>query len=268
MCRPKEPRYFLSDDVTQRPAKTLEEYLELFISCTDENLVIGEATPDYINFPESIQRIYNFNPEAKIVVILRNPVDMAQSLHSHHVYKFRETVNDFEEAWRLQVSRANGLNLPRETVYPHIFQYGEQCLMAGKMEKLYRIFPRDQIKVILFDHFSQSPREVYMSTLEFLNIADDGRKSFPRLNAQKAHRIQWVGRLAMKVQSNNFLSAVKNNPATASGLNFYRKMADVRTPRSQVSPRFRAELEKFFREDIAILSDIINKDLSHWSGPS
>jgi len=61
---------------------TLDEYLALFKEANANHSLVGEASMAYLTGPSSAQEIHDFNPDAKIIIILRNPVDRAYSLYN------------------------------------------------------------------------------------------------------------------------------------------------------------------------------------------
>ena len=85
--------------------KNNEEYLEEFQHASNEKM-IGEKTTDYLFCPHTAERIKRFSPNAKIIMILRNPVDMMFSLHGHYLYNEAfEDQKDFEEALKAEEGR-------------------------------------------------------------------------------------------------------------------------------------------------------------------
>ena len=85
MSTPKEPHYFAEDFERYRHVKTEDKYLALFGDCNDRHLMIGEASVFYLRSTRAVSLIRDFNPDAKIIVMLRNPVDMVYSLSLIHI---------------------------------------------------------------------------------------------------------------------------------------------------------------------------------------
>ena len=115
MCPEKEPHYFNTDLNHKRGrSDDLEEYLNLFAHAREEK-IIGEASVWYLYSREAVQNILEFNPEAKFVVMIRNPLQMTSSLHQQIFSTGRETEKDFNTAWFLQEERSKGKKLPVTT---------------------------------------------------------------------------------------------------------------------------------------------------------
>ena len=123
MCTPKEPHYFDYDFEQYREVETLDEYLGLFEAATTEHIAIGEASACYLYSSVALEDIYQFAPQAKIIVMLRNPVDLAYSYHSQLLYASDENVPDFEQAWRLQDIRREGKKIPPRCRDSALLQY-------------------------------------------------------------------------------------------------------------------------------------------------
>ena len=96
----KEPGFF-SPDSLHRPG-TLARYEALFAKAGAEHEIVGEASTNYLYSREAVPRVLEYNPKAKFIVCVRNPVEMAPSLFAQRVWEGRDTVKCFEDAWRLQ----------------------------------------------------------------------------------------------------------------------------------------------------------------------
>lgn len=266
MSHPKEPWYFAEDFSNFRSrVKSLEEYMGLFKECKKEHLAVGEASVSYLYSSVAIKNIYQFNKNAKIIVILRNPVDLIYSLHSHLVYTHFEKEKDFETAWNLQPSRKKGTNIPKTCPVPALLQYSEVAKLGHQVERLLSFFPLKQVKIILFNDLKTSAKTVYEDVLAFLEVPDDGRSSFPHLNVNKVSKLEWftyyIHSLGCFVYDFKKSLGIKKQTGI---LNAIQKLNITKTIRPPLSAEFRAELVSNFKEDIEKLSRIINIDLSYW----
>lgn len=270
MPKIKEPHYFAKDLGTYPRVKTLEEYRGIFARSTEQHLSVGEASVYYLRSSVAIPAIRAFNPEARIIAMFRNPVDMVYSLHSQLLYVSEETVSDFETAWRLQERRGRGIDLPPAIRSPLLVQYREVGRFGTQTERLLSEFPRAQVKLILFDDFAASPQRVYDEVIEFLGIPHDGRTEFPRINENKRSRMAWLGSFYRKpppVLRSAFRS-LKEAMGAESLSAVKRKIVALNTAKERrrpMTPELRAELVETFREEVALLSRLLNRDLSHWA---
>jgi len=110
----KEPRFF-STDLFQT-VKSEVEYWHLFNKATGDHQCIGEASTLYLYSKVAIPKIEVSLDKPKYIVMLRNPVDMAYSLHEQKLYARSETVEDFKTAWELSSYRRRGEKLARKKI--------------------------------------------------------------------------------------------------------------------------------------------------------
>ncbi|MBD1945821.1 sulfotransferase [Coleofasciculus sp. FACHB-712] len=264
----KEPHYFAEDLFDYRFIKTLEQYLELFQEATEDHKAIGEASVWYLYSTEAIKNIYKFNENAKIIVMLRNPVDLAYSLHSELLYAFYEEEREFKRAWNLQSSRKKGLHIPKLCPVPAFLQYFSVCQLGNQVERLLNIFPPTQVKIVLYDDFTTSTKAVYEDVLRFLGVPLDGRLNFPRINESKSHQVSLIGKFTQCPPLPLLKIAIKFKETL--GLEKIGIIDKIRQSNTRVRSRkllnvdFRAELINEFQEDIQKLSWLVDKDLNHW----
>jgi hypothetical protein len=268
MPRVKEPHFFAADLGTYRIAKTMEDYARLFAESTGEHLRVGEASVYYLRSSVAIPAIRAFNPDAKIIAMFRNPVDVVYALHSELLYWSEETVADFEVAWHLQERRRQGFDLPT-CRSPLLVQYAEVGQFGTQTQRLLASFPREQVKLILFDDFADSPQKVYDEVIEFLGIPHDNRTDFPRINENRRVRLLWLKHLIRRpppLLRQTYMS-LKRTVGGRQLDSFKRKIVtknSLKESRPPLSPAFRAELVEAFRGEVALLSELLGRDLSHW----
>ena len=123
----KEPHFFGSDLIRRNGAYnlSLDEYQDLFK--TDKK-IIGEASTFYIFSKDAPEEIYNFNPKAKIIIMLRDLVDLVHSLHSQFVFSGDEVIEDFTQALELEDSRLSGNSIPNQTTVVNKLFYTSNIL--------------------------------------------------------------------------------------------------------------------------------------------
>ena len=91
-----------------------EQYLKLFDSAPPSTVAIGEGSTVYLASSNAVQRIIAFQPNAKFIVMLRNPVDLVVSSHMQEQSHLNENVESFETAWQLQDERCQGNMMPAQ----------------------------------------------------------------------------------------------------------------------------------------------------------
>jgi len=268
MPRVKEPHFFAADLGNYRIIKTMDDYVKMFAESTPAHTRVGEASVYYLRSSVAIPAIHTFNPDAKIIAMFRNPVDMVYALHSELLYWSEETVADFEVAWQLQERRRQGFDLPT-CRSPLLIQYAEVGQFGTQTQRLLASFPRAQVKLILFDDFATSPGKVYDEVIEFLGIPHDNRTNFPRINENRRVRMLWLKHFIRRpppllrqtyvslkrMVGGKPLESLKREIVTRNSL---------KAPRPPLPPAFRAELVESFRDEVGLLSELCGRDLSHW----
>ncbi len=109
----KEPCFFSSFGESMG----LDYYLNLYATASEKQTLCGDASTAHLSDPVSAERIYAFNPDARIIIILRNPADRAYSLYNWMVQEGYEYAGSFEEALRLE-------NIRAAKSIPNWFDYG------------------------------------------------------------------------------------------------------------------------------------------------
>ena len=189
----KEPHFFGSDLIRRNGAYnlSLDEYQDLFK--TDKK-IIGEASTFYIFSKDAPEEIYNFNPKAKIIIMLRDLVDLVHSLHSQFVFSGDEVIEDFTQALELEDSRLSGNRIPNQTTVVNKLFYTSNILSLPRSIKSFiRYFGRENIKFIDLDDIKKNPKKVYFETLEFLNIDSNlNIPNFKIINKNKTYKSKTV----------------------------------------------------------------------------
>src|SRR5215213_9575900 len=161
----KEPNFFSSqeqenaaDAVTQ-----LGTYQHLFRGVSGEK-AIGEASHSYLYEPMAAAEIRRYVPEAKLIAILRNPIDRAYSHFLHMVRSGTEPLDDFARALR---EEEGGIHKERT------FQdYIGRGLYYGQLKRYFRTFPQEQVRVYLYEDLSRAPISTVQDAFRFLKVDD------------------------------------------------------------------------------------------------
>ncbi|NJN74672.1 MAG: sulfotransferase domain-containing protein [Limnothrix sp. RL_2_0] len=263
----KEPHYF-ADEFKEFGINTWEDYTALFQDAHEKHFRVGEGSTHYLFSPTALGNIYRYDSNAKIIAMLRNPIDLVYSYHSQLIYNLEENEKNFEKAWHLQSARAKGQNIPALQKNPLVLQYKSLASLGSQVEKLLQIFPKEQIQFILFDDFKSSTKAIYESVISFLDLPSDHKTSFPRVNANRKHRFERIGRLIENPPQRlrSMVAATKKLLGTESlGIaNTARNINLKKFEREPLTEAFRAELFRAFESDIQMLSLLLNRDLSHW----
>lgn len=261
MCEPKEPHYF-NFDSDHHHAKTLDHYESLFSSVAPEHQVVGEASVWYLVSEVAVDEILKYQSDAKFVVCLRNPIEVAVSLHSQKMFSGGENRSSFEQAWAAQWARKEGTEAlpPTCTDYRHIM-YGESALFGAMLESLFEKVDRKRVSVILMDDLKADPQGVYRELEGFLGLPEFAQVDLKTVNKAKRRRLQWVARLHRHFTLIKNRLGLRFNTGLGAKINRWNRVDKKTDP---ISPRFRAELVDYFRDDVIRLGELLDRDLSHW----
>ena len=187
MSSVKEPHYF-STDLRNRIVTSSARYTKLFSVAQSRQRAIGEASTWYLYSQNAIPNIEQTCPGAKYIVMTRDPVEMAVSLHHHNLRVLHENEPNFEIAWALQEIRATGLRIPGTCKEPIFLQYKAACSLGSHLERLYAQVSADRVLHIELGDLQANPSLEYQRVLAFLDVPDDMRRSFPSANHARGYR--------------------------------------------------------------------------------
>jgi Sulfotransferase domain len=260
----KEPKFFCTDLRTEGGIRTYDEYRALFAAASAERIT-GEASCWYLYSRIAIERIMTHNPEAKIIVMLRYPVDAAHSLHAAAWGYNHENIGDFEAAWRVQAARLSGKHMPRQWPEPATLQYGAMYRYAEQVRRVLDHVPERQRHFIIYEHFFADPQRHYAETLAFLNLAPDENATFSVVNPAIGPRSLLLDQLLRKPPRwlKDLYSVVR---PVGHITGFYPAKVlwafnSVPRQKSPLRPEFRRELDRYFADDIAELEKLLGRRL-------
>lgn len=126
--------------------------------------IAGDCTPSYIYHERAAERIWEYNPKIKLLILLRNPVDRAFAHWNMQRFRGREPL-DFFDAVREEQMRIEGAP-PAEA---RRFAYIDRGFYGRQLERLFKFFPREQVKTVKFEEFKNNQRETLASIFSFLS---------------------------------------------------------------------------------------------------
>ena len=184
MSPDKEPYHFATD-MGYTNFRDQKKYLSLFSDVPNEQTAVGEASAGYLYSRSAIKNILDNNSKSKFIAVVRNPIEMAQSLHQQFVYDGEETILSFEQAWQAQERRKKGIDIPKATREPRFLLYFEACQLGSQIQQMYERVNKHNRLILVLDDIRDNPRREWLKTQQFLGIQDDQRNEFPTLNQAK-----------------------------------------------------------------------------------
>jgi Sulfotransferase family len=275
MSDPKEPKYFLCDDApppAQRgpgDAHSRKEWIwrrddyEALFDDAPAGALLGESTPFYLWDPAAHVRLAAAVPHARLIAVVRDPVDRAYSNWTHLWSDGYEPEADFVRATELEVDRIAQRWAPFWR-YLDLGRYGEQ------LEHLYRHTPPEQVHLIRYRDLVDEPTPTLTGIARFLDIDPDGFGAVrgenvsswvpdTPLNAVLRRTVQtgaWVGQFPPPQVWRTLERPLRST------------LRRSRAHRPDLTVEQRAAVQRHFVDDVELLSDLTGRDFRDWLGTS
>lgn len=259
----KEPNFFSVDILDTRTEqfgfKTRQEYLNRVCSPEPQDLLVGEATPKYLYSNSARAAISEHKDDVRLIVLLRNPIDIAIAMHAQNVRQGREMEPSFSKAWY------RGANRPGDKLTDYKFwaQPGVQ------LQKYLDLFSEDRIRVyVLEEEMRTEPGRVYDDVLEFLGLDPYRPPTFQVHNQRRTYRsvkLQAISRRARRIAYNG-LASVGLAPERGTGLIrlidlLNNNRVDRRAPPMQIRKLVASQVEA----DTHLIANTLKRDTLPWS---
>ena len=284
----KEPHYFTQQDFTGQSEAAIrehveQEYLERFFGqCPGTKKLRAEGSVTYLYAPEQMAPILKLWPDAKFIIALRDPLSMLPSLHARLLVTGDETIRDFRKAWAKIDERAQGRSIPKQAIDPRWLRYDEAGKLGSRVEAFLSKVGRVRCHVVLFDDLTADPQDTYRRMCEFLGIEPWSGTDFEPQRINKTIRVGWLQRLLKRppkavrtaLAGEKFRKREKavgsKDSKALTGIFAVRKRLlewnKVPAKRQPLDPGVRKEIIDRMRDEVILLSRVIDRDLSHWLG--
>jgi hypothetical protein len=229
-------------------------YTSLFAEATPEKRIIGEASTWYFAIPGVAQTIKSYNPLARIIVMLRDPVARAYSAWSHARSDFLEPCDNFSDALALEVERGE---------VEFLLRYRRMGLYSVALAEYQALFPAAQLLVLFYEDLQANPHALWQRVCTFLDIDPAitpvfmhryNRSGQPRNrilhNLLRSHQLKRIARLILP---HRIAIALKQK---ADNVNLAKFPA--------MDEANKRALREYYREDVKKLSRLTKRDLNTW----
>ena len=246
----KEPNFFSAKEVNSLFYKSqivdeINEYHKLFSQ--NKKQIIGEASVSYLFFDEVPNRIYKYNPKAKIIILLRNPIERALS---HYLMDFRLGFcsENFEDI------------IAQPEIFP---QYYQQYLELGnyflQLKRYINVFNENQLSIVFYDDLKSDSQKVMKHIFSFLEIEFQDldysiQNSFlspSNIFVSELYKFNSLRKIVKSLFPEPFLSLVKSI--------FFSNNS-----KPTFSDSIIKQLNAYYKSDIVEVEKLLNKDLSKW----
>lgn len=265
ITNPKEPSYFVQRELrtqsygpgdkvfAERITTTEPGYMALFPNHGRTHC--GDASTAYLYFSrDAAPRMFSWNPQMKIVALLRNPIDRAYSSYLYMRSRGREPIPVFEDALEAENKRYRAGWAP-------MWQYLQAGLYSQQLEPFFDLFPENQIIVYIFEDWAHFQNQVTKEIVarvgaqpsQFFSLTGQANASgSPRSNAISKFLFNpWSRRLATHLPRKFVDIARKGHERT------------LRQPPS-LDPNTRDDLAHYYESEVRRLEPLLERNLDHW----
>jgi hypothetical protein len=284
----KEPHFFSQYDLTGLPDDELkrrvdDHYLSRYFSaCVGSRPLLAEASVTYLYAPERMEPILRLWPDAKFIIAVRDPLEMLPSLHHRLLYLGDETVTDFAKAWKLNAQRAQGRSIPRTCVDPRWLRYDLAGRLGTYVENFFEAVGRERCLVVVFDDLATDPAGTHRQMLDFLGLPAQELQNYGARRGSKGFRFGWLQRLlkrppiatrallageAYRQRVGKVEKRKKSSPLALAVLASRKRLLRWNKVPAKPTPlpfSLKREICESFAGEVAHLSRLIGRDLSHW----
>lgn len=259
MSSKKETSYFALAEEKREDV----DYEAFFAHCKDKP-VIGEVSPIYSELhvvPWVPEKIYNFNPHANIVYLVRNPIERLKSA-------WKQTLSTGH--WKRKVYKSRfGLDIPKMSLNfeEAIFSYPpfiESCKYWDQLKGYKKYFPDAQIKVIVFEDFINQTHEVINNVFDFLGLSPyNVRESEKQYNPSKGKQMV-DPKLSLLLDSRAFKSLIKPLVPNLLKSKFERLIHKEVPQDFEIDDPIKFKIKEELESDINNILKYANKDIDFW----
>jgi hypothetical protein len=152
--------------------KSIGWYESHFRNSKSRNLIYGEASPSYCIYPNSIENIYKYKPNIKLIMLLRNPVNRAISHYYMEVNRGRESLSILEAFEKEQERIAN---IDQFLLYSYFIR-GKYC---EQLDRIHKFFSKEQLLTVRLEDLKLNPQLEINKITNFLKVKEFKLDSYP-----------------------------------------------------------------------------------------
>jgi Sulfotransferase domain len=263
MSTPKEPDFF---SVEANYELGLDSYTSLF-EAAEPHQICGEASTTYSRWqqhPNAAERLARTLPNAKLIYIMRHPVDRAYSFYVHRLKGSRYKPE-------LAVSKTFEETIQQQSEFLDSSYYWEQ------IERYLQFYPRESFLFLLMDDLIQNPDRVIKQTLEFIGVDPqyDSGQATPIVANKASDNPEWFVRQQLTAPLKNIPGIQQIKSLIPKDLRDrvyqvlkqwkYKSWAETQYRPPAMLPETRQTLLDKFRQPNQQLAEFLDRDLSHWN---
>lgn len=263
----KELHYFGSDIGIIQEGLSENNYLSYFDKATNTQIT-GESSVWYLYSEKAAKEIHDFNPNAKIIILLRKPTEMIPSLHGEYLYNAIEFEKEFEKALNNDLERMdNNIPFPCNS-FNERPGYIRSVEYYNQVKRYLNVFKKENILIILHENLKNDFNKTYKETLTFLGVSEidfspdieniNNRKNIQNL---KIHQISKSPPHGLKKIFRTLIPSKKIRHS------IMKNVDDINIKpqgKIEISNEIKNRINDLIGNDVKKLEELIEKDLSSW----
>lgn len=269
----KEPKFFLTDGPPPTrggpgDVKTYREHVwrrpdyEALFDAAPAGTLKGESTPFYLYRHDAQLRIQALIPQAKLIVVLRDPVERAHSNWAHLWSAGLEPIPDFVRACEAEAERiAAG--------WADFWHYKQLGMYGSQLQHLFKVFPREQVLAFRYRSLLDDPPGTLDHVCAFLGVSQGVIAQLPRENVtahpERTRRHQALSGILRGASA--VTARLPSHPASALIDRLERSLQEGGAPRQPLTWEQRQALIPYFKADNQLLAEVTGEDFADWLQP-
>ncbi len=254
----KETNFFSYEEIkaqglfyNEEHISTIQQYLYQFDKVRTEK-AIGEASVSYLFYPRIAEKIKQFNPESKIIIVLRNPIDRG---FSHYLMDKRlgYTNRSLED-----VIHQKGADRKQPLYYQQYIALG---LYHEQVARYLSVFGADKVKIFYFEEMVKDIGKTIRDLYRFLEVDDDSTiETYEKHNTFETAKNPIIAKLYTHKRIRTTIKQIMGNEAGSRLKTFFFSKEN----KPVLPSHLKQELINIYKPDIIKTGELLQKDLSHW----
>lgn len=186
----KEPHLF-STDLRLKGNTSQEDYQKNYDGSNPWTRVFGDASVMHLYSRNAAKNIQVYNPDAKILIMVRRPVDFVVSYHHEQIYSQIEDRTSLQQAWNLCEERLTGECIPTACPDRRLLDYKSIAAFDEQIQRYFDHFPATQIRIGFIEDIQHNEKEFIAALYSFLEVTPDDRTRIGHYASAKTYRRAW-----------------------------------------------------------------------------
>ncbi len=233
-----------------------------FMEGAGQGRIKGETSVWHVYSERAPALMNDFNPAVKVIIMIRDPVDMVHSLHARMVLDGLETIEDFSEALAMEAKRKEAVIAAGAAFGPLL--YTEAARLSGRVRRYLEVLGPERVRVIVHDDLRDFPERTYVETCEFLGADPTHRPAFKVVNPNRKVRSRLLEKALKRTPRSVIRAKRKLMPGSASIGGTLERMNKKEVARASIGRELETSLSETFAEEVGLMSELLKRDLTGW----